>query len=88
MLGHLSRIRSSHPGSAVVSTMIDRFDIVGPKGKHKCIALQVSLASLLHFQATLNPQRLSEELARGAVQQLLFALDFLHTEAHIMHASM
>jgi serine/threonine-protein kinase SRPK3 len=85
VLSHLSTTKSSHPGSAVVRTMMDIFDIDGPKGKHQCIVHEPLLTSLLHFQATFNPPRLSEDLVRGAVQQLLFALDFLHTEAHVIH---
>jgi hypothetical protein len=65
--------------------MMDIFDINGPEGKHQCIVHEPLLTSLLHFQATFNPPRLSEDLVRGAVQQLLFALDFLHTEAHVIH---
>jgi serine/threonine-protein kinase SRPK3 len=65
--------------------MTDGFEIDGPKGKYQCIAHEPLLTSLLHFQATFNPPRLNEDLVRGAVQQLLLALDFLHTEAHVIH---
>ncbi|KAI9675959.1 MAG: hypothetical protein M1829_003197 [Trizodia sp. TS-e1964] len=85
VLSHLSTTKSSHPGSAVVRIMMDLFDIDGPKGKHQFIVHEVLLTSLLHFQATFNPPRLSEDLVRGVVQQLLFALDFLHTEAQVIH---
>ncbi|KAJ9234127.1 hypothetical protein DTO169E5_6704 [Paecilomyces variotii] len=43
------------------------------------------LTSLLHFQATLNPKSLPEDLLKGALQQLLLALDYLHSEAHVIH---
>lgn len=85
MLRRLSRTKSSHPGSSLVRQMIDCFNIEGPKGEHQCIVHEVLLTSLLHFQATFNPPRLSADLVRGAVQQLLFSLDFLHTEAQVIH---
>ncbi|GAB1194053.1 hypothetical protein APSETT444_003292 [Aspergillus pseudonomiae] len=65
--------------------MIEEFKITGPRGSHQCIVYEPLLTSLLHFQATLNPKSLPEDLLKGALQQLLLALDYLHTEAHVIH---
>ncbi|KAB8276260.1 kinase-like domain-containing protein [Aspergillus minisclerotigenes] len=40
-----------------------------------CVVQEPLLSSLLHFQATLNPMSLTEALLKGALQQLLLALD-------------
>jgi len=53
-----------------------------------CIVIQPLLTSLLHFQAIFKPPRLNEDLVRGAAQQLLLALDFLHTDAHVVHSDL
>ncbi|GIK00082.1 hypothetical protein Aspvir_004097 [Aspergillus viridinutans] len=86
VLEHLSRIKTDHPGSSLVRKMIEKFELTGPSGIHQCIVYEPLLTSLLHFQATLDPTSLPEDLLKGALQQLLLALDFLHSEAHVIHA--
>lgn len=88
MLDHLSNIRSNHPGSSLVRKMIDKFELTGPRGIHQCIVYEPLLTSLLHFQATLDPKSLPEDLLKGALQQLLLALDYLHSEAHVIHTGL
>ncbi|EFW20474.1 hypothetical protein D8B26_003151 [Coccidioides posadasii str. Silveira] len=85
VLDHLSNIRSNHPGSSLVRKMVDKFELTGPRGVHQCIVYEPLLTSLLHFQATLDPKSLPEDLLKGALQQLLLALDYLHSEAHVIH---
>ncbi|KAL3475675.1 kinase-like domain-containing protein [Aspergillus californicus] len=85
VLKHLSSVKTCHPGSALVRTMIEEFEIAGPRGNHQCIVHEPLLTRLLHFQATLNPKSLPEDLLKGALQQLLLALDYLHSEAHVIH---
>ncbi|PYH92182.1 kinase-like protein [Aspergillus ellipticus CBS 707.79] len=65
--------------------MIEKVELSGPSGTHQCIVHEPLLTSLLHFQATLDPKSLPEDLLKGALQQLLLALDYLHTEAHVVH---
>lgn len=88
VLRHLSTVKTSHPGSALVRKMIEEFEIAGPSGNHQCIVYEPLLTSLLHFQATLNPKSLPEDLLKGALQQLLLALDYLHSEAHVIHTGL
>lgn len=85
VLEHLSRIKTHHPGSSLVRKMIEKFELTGPSGIHQCIVFEPLLTSLLHFQATLDPTSLPEDLLKGALQQLLLALDYLHSEAHVIH---
>lgn len=82
---HISAVRTDHPGRGLVRTMIEGFEIKGPNGRHQCIVYEPVLTSLLHFQATLTPQSLTEDLLKGALEQLLLALDFLHSEANVVH---
>lgn len=88
VLEHLSRIKSQHPGSSLVRQMIEKFELTSPKGIHQCIVYELLLTSLLHFQATLDPMSLPEDLLKGALQQLLLALDYLHSEAHVIHTGL
>jgi serine/threonine-protein kinase SRPK3 len=88
VLKHLSAVKAGHPGRSLVRTMIESFEITGPSGCHQCIIYEPLLTSLLHFQATLNPKSLPEDLLKGALQQLLLALDYLHSEANIVHTGL
>lgn len=65
--------------------MLDAFEINGPKGNYQCVVFEPLLTSVLHFQATFDPPSLTEELLKGLLQQLLLALDYLHSEAHAVH---
>ncbi|RAL05403.1 putative protein kinase [Aspergillus ibericus CBS 121593] len=85
ILRHLAAVKTDHPGRDLVRTMIDEFQVPGPGGSHQCIVYEPLLTSLLHLQATLNPKSLPEDLLKGALQQLLLALDFLHSEARVIH---
>lgn len=88
MLKHLSSVKTHHPGSSLVRKMIEEFKITGPGGSHQCIVYEPLLMSLLYFQATLNPQSLPEDLLKGALQQLLLALDYLYSEAHVIYTGL
>lgn len=68
--------------------MLGNFKLPGPSGIHQCIVYEPMLISLLHFQATLDPKSLPEDLLKGALQQLLLALDYLHSEARVVHTGM
>ncbi|PYI05498.1 kinase-like protein [Aspergillus sclerotiicarbonarius CBS 121057] len=86
ILKHLAAMKTAHPGRALVRTMIDEFQVPGPAwGSHQCIVYEPLLISLLHFQATLDPKSLPEDLLKGALQGLLLALDYLHSEAGVIH---
>lgn len=88
VLDHLSNIRSNHPGSSLVRKMIDKFELTGPRGVKQCIVYEPLLTSLLHFQAILDPKSLPEDLLKGALQQLLLALDYLNSEARVIHTGL
>ncbi|PLN81850.1 protein kinase-like protein [Aspergillus taichungensis] len=85
VLEHISRTKTQHPGSNLVRRMIDNFELSGPSDSHQCIVHEPLLTSLLHFQAALDAKSLPEDLLKGALQQLLEALDFLHSEAQVIH---
>ena len=84
VLEHLSHIKTDHPGRASVRTMLDNFEATGPKGAYQCVVHEPLLTSALHFQAGLDPPSLPKDLLKGLLQQVLLALDYLHTEANVM----
>lgn len=65
--------------------MLDNFEVTGPKGTYQCVVHEPLLTSVLHFQAGFDPPSLPEDLLKGLLQQVLLALDYLHTEANVIH---
>lgn len=68
--------------------MLDAFEIDGLKGDYQCVVFEPLLTSVLHFQATFDPPNLPEELLKGLLQQLLLAIDYLHSEANVVHTGL
>ena len=68
--------------------MLDNFEVTGPKGTYQCVVHEPLLTSVLHFQAGFDPPSLPEDLLKGLLQQVLLALDYLHTEANVIHTGL
>ncbi|CEL05515.1 hypothetical protein ASPCAL06633 [Aspergillus calidoustus] len=81
---HLSKVESTHPGQALVRELYDSFDLHGPGGKHQCLVLQPMHMTLLEMLA-MNPKPFDMPLLKMTVRRLLLALDFLHSEAGVIH---
>ncbi|EFW16404.1 hypothetical protein D8B26_005743 [Coccidioides posadasii str. Silveira] len=77
-----------HPGCRFVRKLLTSFDIQGPHGKHLCVvhqALGMSMDQLLRF----FPRRsIPMDSMKRCLRQLLITLDFLHTEAGIIHTDL
>lgn len=82
--GHLSKINSTHPGQSQIRGLYDTFDLQGPVGKHSCLVLQPMHMTLLEMMR-LNSKPFDLPLLKMTVKRLLLALDFLHSEAGIIH---
>lgn len=84
---HLSTLRNSHIGSQYIRDILYTFELVQPSGfRHRCFVhtpLHFSLLDLQTFRGKAIP--LPVDMVRGAIQYLLQALDFLHTEAKLIH---
>ncbi|EME41720.1 hypothetical protein DOTSEDRAFT_73941 [Dothistroma septosporum NZE10] len=84
---HLASVQSSHPGQARVRQPLDTFDIRHKNGDfHLCLVYQPMHASMLDLQRLGgNPRNFPEDLTKSTLQHLLEALDFMHTEAKMVH---
>lgn len=85
VLRHLESLKSSHPGKAKVRTMLDAFTADGPSGRHQCLVHEPLLTSISHLQASLPNQRLTEQVLKLLLKELLVTLDYLHTEAQVIN---
>ncbi|PYH94143.1 kinase domain protein [Aspergillus ellipticus CBS 707.79] len=84
---HLANINSSHVGQPLIRQLYDSFDIEGPVGQHCCLVLQPMRMTLLEMMG-LNTKPFGIPLLKMTVKRLLLALDFLHTEASIVHTDL
>ncbi|OBT80369.1 hypothetical protein VF21_00899 [Pseudogymnoascus sp. 05NY08] len=82
---HLAKVNSPHSGQALIRELYESFDLQRPDGRHRCLVLQPMHMSLLEMMG-LNPWPFDLPLLKMTVQRLLSALDFLHTEAGVIHA--
>ncbi|EEP81777.1 predicted protein [Uncinocarpus reesii 1704] len=68
-----------------IRPLYDTFEASGPNGKHTCLVHPPMHITLLGFMQRLPNRRLDKHILRLTVKYLLNALDFLHTEAKVVH---
>lgn len=77
--------RSRHAGSAYVRTSLDSFFIVGPTGGHHlCISHQPMGMNMNELRRAFGG-RLPKSIFKIVMINILLAVDFLHTEARVIH---
>ncbi|KAF5540723.1 CMGC SRPK kinase [Fusarium mexicanum] len=78
--------KSTNPGRNNIRQLLDSFDISGPDGRHKVLVMQPAQMSLRDFKQVFRPDGgFDENLVRGAIPELLEALEFIHEEAQLVH---
>ncbi|MCJ1385099.1 hypothetical protein MMC17_008218 [Xylographa soralifera] len=82
---HLSTIRSTHKGKRYVRTIVDSFDLNELNGRYQCLVHRPLWISLFKLQRSNSSHRFTEDLLRGTLMCLFAALDYLHTECHVIH---
>jgi hypothetical protein len=85
VLKHIAATQSKHSGSFFVRTLETSFELEGPAGIHKCLVQEPLLASLSDLQNNLSPKSLTEDMLKTALQQVFAGLDYLHSQAHVIH---
>ncbi|KAJ5655507.1 Serine protein kinase [Penicillium longicatenatum] len=87
---HLRSIKSSHIGSTLVRRALDDFQLRSADNEHsyQCLVHPPLGMGLHELMNRAKGKHLPAELVKPAVLQVLFALDFLHTEAGVVHAGM
>jgi hypothetical protein len=81
---HLANVTSTHPGQVLIRQLHDSFSLQGSVGKHQCLVLQPMYITLLEMMR-LNPRPFDLPLLKLTLRRLLLTLDFLHTEAEMIH---
>lgn len=71
-----------------VVTLLDKFNHVGPNGRHVCLVFEVMGGSLLHLIKRFNFRGIPRDLVKRIVRDILVGLDFLHSQCRIIHTDL
>ena len=81
---HLAAITEEHSGRAYVRRLEDSFKLKSSNGEHDCFVL-IPLGMSMRTLQELNKDGIfAQSVVKGALDQLLFGLNFLH-EADVIH---
>ncbi|KAL4891343.1 kinase-like protein [Aspergillus ambiguus] len=82
---HLSSLRTHHDGAKLVRMALDSFQLGSPKGSFQCLIHPPLGIRLFDFRNQLSTKVLPEKILKLTLLHVFLALDFLHTEAGIVH---
>jgi len=85
MYQYLRTCSATHPGFRHVRTALDAFSIPRSGGTHRCIVQKPLWESFKELLNRNPSHRFTEELLKAGLHQTLLALDYLHTECHVVH---
>jgi serine/threonine-protein kinase SRPK3 len=85
VLRFLRTIKTSHSGSLLVRQMLDDFQVDSKNGVFQCVVHPPLAISIKAFRRMLPDRALPVSLVKQVLKHLLLGLDFLHTEAKVIH---
>ncbi|PGH32834.1 CMGC/SRPK protein kinase [[Emmonsia] crescens] len=80
--------KSNHIGHELIRKFLSSFELEGPHGKHTCIVQQALGITMDHLMPYLENKVLPLDLVKQFFRQLLLGLDFLHSQAGIIHTDL
>ncbi|CRL22603.1 Serine/threonine-protein kinase DCLK [Penicillium camemberti] len=81
----INAVKTSHAGAMLVRTALDTFQIDDAKGSYQVIVHQPLGIRLYDLRHRFTDKILPEKAVKLTLMHLLLALDYLHTEAGIVH---
>ncbi|OGM47773.1 protein kinase [Aspergillus bombycis] len=86
---HLNSLgKVDHAGAKLIRKALDSFQITSKEGTFGCLVHPTLGMSLYDFRTQLRAKVLPEKIVKLTLMHLLLALDYLHTEAGIVHTGM
>ncbi|GAB1739826.1 hypothetical protein NU219Hw_g4761t1 [Hortaea werneckii] len=84
----INSLKSSHNGSSLLRNMLDTFKISNTDQKHTCLIHEPLGMSLETCRSFFPDRKFPDIMIKCILKHLLIALDFLHTEAGIVHTDL
>ncbi|KAK9369044.1 kinase-like domain-containing protein [Lipomyces kononenkoae] len=75
----------AHPGQAIIPSILDKFVLSGPNGKHRCFVTVPARMTLAEAQDASQIRLFQLPVARAIVAQLIQGVAFLHSRG-VVHA--
>ena len=85
LLQRVKEVGAEHPGSEAVVRLLHNFLVVGPNGAHPCLVLELLGPDLLQCLRATGDMGLCLDNVKLVMRQVLQGLDFLHSQAGIIH---
>lgn len=76
---------SSHQGRYNIRKLLDSFTVSSPDGTHIVLIFEAAQMSLRDMKVVFLPGGFDENLVKGAITELLQAVDFLHMQGQVVH---
>lgn len=84
-LRHFRTIKTNHSGSLLIRQMLDEFQVNSKNGIFHCLVHPPLAISVKAFRSLLPERALPLGFLKVVLKHLLINLDFLHTEAKVIH---
>lgn len=81
----MNEVETNYPGRNFIRKLLDHFDIEGPHGRHVCLVHEPHGTSADFLVKMFPGHAMTLDDMKPGIRQLLIALDFLHSECHIIH---
>ncbi|CZT52872.1 uncharacterized protein RSE6_14267 [Rhynchosporium secalis] len=83
---HLSTRNPDHPSKIYIRPIQDSFFVTSrDRNLHRCLVHDLLSNDILSLRYTRSDRKLPEAILKQILIHLLLALDFLHSECHIIH---
>ncbi|KAI9931153.1 hypothetical protein ASPWEDRAFT_178666 [Aspergillus wentii DTO 134E9] len=88
ILQHITKKNRQHEGWQIVRKLLDSFSVQGISGSHVCLVFEPLRESLGKYCKRWQDGVIPPEIFKIILQEILQALDYLHTECHIIHTDL
>ncbi|RAL15370.1 putative protein kinase [Aspergillus homomorphus CBS 101889] len=85
---HIPTVDPSHRGRSLIRTLLDSFEVEGPRGSHSCLVYPPMREPLSMYQRRFDGEKMPLPLIKTYIRALLTGLDYLHKECRIVHTDL
>ena len=85
VLKYLKTCRTGHVGRKLIRELIDEFEVVKDDKKYRAVIHPPLSTSVQDYRKLLRGGSLPPVLFRSLLKHIFIALDYLHTEAKVIH---